>query len=128
MFPHNKIHHLFVYICVFLLQTECGCQFTSKLEGMFRDMSISNTTMDEFRQHLQATGVRLFINFYLCKCFYIQCFVIGIFIHLDNWIAGVVSLNVIRDNICIVCEGFKNYLPHITCFPNFSNLKIYSHS
>lgn len=24
---------------------------------MFRDMSISNTTMDEFRQHLQATGV-----------------------------------------------------------------------
>lgn len=40
------------------LQTECGCQFTSKLEGMFRDMSISNTTMDEFRQHLQTTGVR----------------------------------------------------------------------
>lgn len=39
-------------------QTECGCQFTSKLEGMFRDMSISNTTMDEFRQHLQTTGVR----------------------------------------------------------------------
>ncbi|XP_014386549.1 PREDICTED: cullin-3 isoform X2 [Myotis davidii] len=41
------------------LKTECGCQFTSKLEGMFRDMSISNTTMDEFRQHLQATGVSL---------------------------------------------------------------------
>lgn len=43
---------------VSFLQTECGCQFTSKLEGMFRDMSISNTTMDEFRQHLQTTGVR----------------------------------------------------------------------
>ena len=42
----------------FLLQTECGCQFTSKLEGMFRDMSISNTTMDEFRQHIQTTSVR----------------------------------------------------------------------
>ncbi|XP_039644888.1 cullin-3b [Perca fluviatilis] len=41
------------------LKTECGCQFTSKLEGMFRDMSISNTTMDEFRQHLQTTGVSL---------------------------------------------------------------------
>uniref|UniRef100_A0A674C0M1 Cullin 3 n=1 Tax=Salmo trutta TaxID=8032 RepID=A0A674C0M1_SALTR len=40
-------------------QTECGCQFTSKLEGMFRDMSISNTTMDEFRQHLQSTAVSL---------------------------------------------------------------------
>uniref|UniRef100_A0A673IP44 Cullin-3-like n=1 Tax=Sinocyclocheilus rhinocerous TaxID=307959 RepID=A0A673IP44_9TELE len=41
------------------LKTECGCQFTSKLEGMFRDMSISNTTMDEFRQHLTSTGVSL---------------------------------------------------------------------
>nr|XP_029509828.1 cullin-3-like [Oncorhynchus nerka] len=41
------------------LKTECGCQFTSKLEGMFRDMSISNTTMDEFRQHLQSTGLSL---------------------------------------------------------------------
>lgn len=61
---HRKTHHLFVSICGFLPQTECGCQFTSKLEGMFRDMSISNTTMDEFRQHLQATGVK-FSNFYL---------------------------------------------------------------
>lgn len=31
------------------MQTECGCQFTSKLEGMFKDMSISNTTMEEFK-------------------------------------------------------------------------------
>lgn len=44
-------------LSMFVFQTECGCQFTSKLEGMFRDMSISNTTMDEFRQHLQTTGV-----------------------------------------------------------------------
>uniref|UniRef100_A0A8C4Q7Q7 Cullin 3b n=1 Tax=Eptatretus burgeri TaxID=7764 RepID=A0A8C4Q7Q7_EPTBU len=41
------------------LKTECGCQFTSKLEGMFKDMSISNTTMEEFRQHLQITGTSL---------------------------------------------------------------------
>ncbi|XP_016330389.1 cullin-3-like [Sinocyclocheilus anshuiensis] len=41
------------------LKTECGCQFTSKLEGMFRDMSISNTTMDEFRHHLQTSQVSL---------------------------------------------------------------------
>lgn len=40
------------------LQTECGCQFTSKLEGMFRDMTISNTTMDEFRRHIHVTSVR----------------------------------------------------------------------
>lgn len=38
-------------------QAECGCQFTSRMEGMFRDMSISNTTMDEFRQHVQTTLV-----------------------------------------------------------------------
>ncbi|NXW01366.1 CUL3 protein, partial [Fregetta grallaria] len=50
------------------LKTECGCQFTSKLEGMFRDMSISNTTMDEFRQHLQATGVRAWGSIQVVPC------------------------------------------------------------
>jgi len=34
------------------MQTECGCQFTSKLEGMFKDMSLSNTIMDSFKQYL----------------------------------------------------------------------------
>lgn len=38
-------------------QAECGCLYTSKMEGMFRDMSISNTTMDEFRQHVQSSMV-----------------------------------------------------------------------
>lgn len=33
------------------LKTECGCQFTSKLEGMFKDMAISNSTMDEFKSY-----------------------------------------------------------------------------
>ncbi|XP_077415937.1 cullin-3-B-like isoform X1 [Vanacampus margaritifer] len=41
------------------LKTECGCQFTSKLEGMFRDMTISNTTMDEFRRHVHVTSASL---------------------------------------------------------------------
>ncbi|XP_066266185.1 cullin-3-A-like [Branchiostoma lanceolatum] len=41
------------------LKTECGCQFTSKLEGMFKDMSISNSLMDDFKQHLQNTGTTL---------------------------------------------------------------------
>lgn len=31
------------------LKTECGCQFTSKLEGMFKDISVSHTVMDEFK-------------------------------------------------------------------------------
>lgn len=34
------------------LKTECGCQFTSKLEGMFKDMSLSNTIMESFKLYL----------------------------------------------------------------------------
>ncbi len=46
-------------IMITKLKTECGCQFTSKLEGMFKDVSISNTMNDEFRNHLQNTGKSL---------------------------------------------------------------------
>lgn len=47
------------------LKTECGCQFTSKLEGMFKDMTLSNSMMDEFKIHINQTnknilGVELF--------------------------------------------------------------------
>ncbi|CAB3386853.1 Hypothetical predicted protein [Cloeon dipterum] len=38
------------------LKTECGCQFTSKLEGMFKDMTISNTYMEEMKEHLMNKG------------------------------------------------------------------------
>jgi len=41
------------------LKTECGCQFTSKLEGMFKDMSISNMIMEDFKNHIQTTGTNL---------------------------------------------------------------------
>lgn len=37
------------------LKTECGCQFTSKLEGMFKDMSLSNTIMDSFKHYLTVS-------------------------------------------------------------------------
>ncbi|XP_050527611.1 cullin-3 [Daktulosphaira vitifoliae] len=40
------------------LKTECGCQFTSKLEGMFKDMSISNTIMEEFKEHITKSENR----------------------------------------------------------------------
>lgn len=40
------------------LKTECGCQFTSKLEGMFKDMSVSVTINDEFKHN--TLGVRYF--------------------------------------------------------------------
>lgn len=41
------------------LKTECGCQFTSKLEGMFKDMTVSNTIMEEFKQHVLTSGTNL---------------------------------------------------------------------
>lgn len=41
------------------LKTECGCQFTSKLEGMFKDMTVSNTTMEEFKTYITTSGVTL---------------------------------------------------------------------
>ncbi|XP_022710351.1 cullin-3-like isoform X2 [Varroa jacobsoni] len=41
------------------LKTECGCQFTSKLEGMFKDISLSNTMHEEFRRHVTDTAAPL---------------------------------------------------------------------
>ena len=41
------------------LKTECGCQFTSKLEGMFKDISVSNTTMDEFKSYVSINNITL---------------------------------------------------------------------
>jgi cullin 3 len=34
------------HIFTLTMQTECGYQFTSKLEGMFTDMKLSNDTME----------------------------------------------------------------------------------
>jgi len=42
------------------LKTECGCQFTSKLEGMFKDMSVSNTMMDEFKNFVITSNTHLY--------------------------------------------------------------------
>ncbi|XP_031623522.1 cullin-3 isoform X1 [Contarinia nasturtii] len=41
------------------LKTECGCQFTSKLEGMFKDMTLSNTVMEEFKNHVNSNNISL---------------------------------------------------------------------
>ena len=46
------------------LKTECGCQFTSKLEGMFKDVTISNTINEEFKQRVNTTGVSIFFYFH----------------------------------------------------------------
>ena len=52
------------------MQNECGCQFTSKLEGMFKDMTLSNTTMDKFKDHLH--------NQVCIVCEYIRIYIIVI--------------------------------------------------
>jgi len=36
------------------LKTECGYQFTAKLEGMFTDMRTSATTMDNFKSYISS--------------------------------------------------------------------------
>ncbi|KAK7576562.1 hypothetical protein V9T40_012848 [Parthenolecanium corni] len=41
------------------LKTECGCQFTSKLEGMFKDMTVSNSINEEFKEHVNTSSVNL---------------------------------------------------------------------
>ena len=41
------------------LKSECGCQFTSKLEGMFKDMTLSNTINEEFKAHVNNTGLNM---------------------------------------------------------------------
>ncbi|CAF4646136.1 unnamed protein product, partial [Rotaria sp. Silwood2] len=41
------------------LKTECGCQFTCKLEGMFKDISVSNTTADDFRLYVSQKRLNL---------------------------------------------------------------------
>jgi cullin 3 len=38
------------------LKTECGYQFTSKLEGMFTDMKTSKDTMASFQQKMSEEG------------------------------------------------------------------------
>ncbi|ESN98221.1 hypothetical protein HELRODRAFT_101759 [Helobdella robusta] len=42
------------------LKTECGWMFTSKLEGMFKDLTVSNTIMEEFREHVNFTRANMF--------------------------------------------------------------------
>ena len=38
------------------LKTECGYQYTSKIEGMFNDVRVSRDAMRLFREHLARTG------------------------------------------------------------------------
>jgi len=55
------------------LKTECGCQFTSKLEGMFKDMQVSLTTNEDFKRHIndkpaQMCGIDLTVQVLTTGC------------------------------------------------------------
>ncbi|XP_018008708.1 cullin-3 [Hyalella azteca] len=47
------------------LKTECGCQFTTKLEGMFKDVSISTTINNEFKQRQPTCGSNNSVDIYV---------------------------------------------------------------
>ncbi|KAF2359059.1 Cullin N-terminal [Trinorchestia longiramus] len=47
------------------LKTECGCQFTTKLEGMFKDVSVSSTINNEFKQRQAAGGSNNTVDIYV---------------------------------------------------------------
>ncbi|CAH8493822.1 unnamed protein product [Dicrocoelium dendriticum] len=47
------------------LMAECGAVYTSKLEGMFKDMAVSKTLMEEFNAMLPANHLSLGIDLYV---------------------------------------------------------------
>ncbi len=40
------------------LKTASGCQITHKLERMFKDITLSNSTADDFRLHVEEEKVK----------------------------------------------------------------------
>ncbi len=49
----NKVRNIFNHKIIFIFEflfTECGNVFTSKLEGMFKDMELSKDIMTAFEQ------------------------------------------------------------------------------
>ncbi|CAH8621759.1 unnamed protein product [Heterobilharzia americana] len=52
-------------IMISKLMAECGAVYTSKLEGMFKDMAVSKTLMDEFNGVLSSSNHNLGIDLYV---------------------------------------------------------------
>ena len=44
------------HACAGKLKAECGSQFTTKLEGMFKDVDLSRDIMTSFRQSVRAAA------------------------------------------------------------------------
>ncbi len=86
------------------LKTECGYQFTSKLEGMFTDMKLSNDTMENFKAHIK---------------------------NLDNPLGGIdISVYVLTTGFWPTQSTAKCNLPNeiLTCCEVFKKFYMKSHS
>jgi hypothetical protein len=48
------------------LKAECGYQFTAKLEGMFVDINISKTVMEQYKRSINYNGnIKNFTTYYI---------------------------------------------------------------
>ena len=54
------------------LRAECGVQFTSKLEGMFKDVNVSITLNEEFRNRRNESVKYVFLDDIMILCYYIE--------------------------------------------------------
>ena len=55
------------------LKQACGFEYTSKLQRMFQDMSLSKDLNDRFKQHLQVSGDPLESELYTIVYLSIEC-------------------------------------------------------
>jgi len=76
------------------LKTECGYQFTSKLEGMFTDMRISKDTMQKYREeNYFVGGVELDVNM----------------LTTGYWPTATVIPCRLPNEIVVGCEAFESF-------------------
>ena len=56
MLPHTQVSDDAERSLLVKLKTECGYQFTSKLESMFTDIKTSRDMLLDFRKHRESRG------------------------------------------------------------------------
>lgn len=79
---------------VIKLKTECGYQFTSKLESMFTDIKMSDEIQKDFRDFLQEGNINLGVDFTV-RVSLVQIFGIDWMkiLGFDNWFMAIASFN-----------------------------------
>ena len=79
------------------LKTECGYSFTSKIEGMFKDMKLSAQSNDQFQQHEACKSRSDNISFY-----------VNILTH-SFWPAYTLTNAVLPNELNGCCESFTKF-------------------